>query len=343
MSQRRCCCDSGSDRCSCPSNEDQFNGLSCNCTTYDCDSPPTALAACCDKVWTITASMDGLLYSPDSYSVFGAADSISLATIADTWFPSAPPSCSYCSGFCTAGITSNDLVTYQSVSPCATPGSTLVRFVASPSACTSSGRIVAERYAPTTCFDSNGCWVDPYMQKYVPTRFHGTYSATFKWAVKSGNTRTPTVCTLPGVYVTNANVGKLTATSDCGMGLSSFDIVCTTVNGVAYFIITIQWTPLIDATVCGSVFGGDPCTGGTAPAATTVNDMAWGTKFNVTPTGCAAYPTNACIIRYRIPVSANPANQPCGIRAGTYSAYEIVNPLFFTSASLAAAPTLTVA
>lgn len=266
-------------------------------------------------------------------------------------WPTLFPSCVDCQtyGPCTYGNTADDWVSSQRNFPCANPGIDFHKFVATPTNCSLAPRIFAERYAPNTCGDASGCWVNAYMEKFVPTRFHGTYTATFKWAVGGANTRTPTVCRPAGVYVTPGTIQRLGATSNCGMNTSNFEIVCTTINGVAYFIVTIVWTPLIDATVLGPDFaaaGGTGCSGTTPPTAISATNLAWGTTFNVGggfgPIGVIAIGNPAYIVRYRIPVSATPANQPCGIRLGTYDAYDVVNPSLFTTASLAASPTLTI-
>lgn len=339
MSRRRCCCEEVTS-CSCPSNSSKFVVGSCGCDTFDCDSPPAGLAGCCTQVFTIDASLEGLLYSPASYSNCNVSDVVTVDEINDIWYPGAPPTCIPCQGAgpCTAGATADDYVAYQQNWPCCTPGSTVRRFKYSPTNCNLLPRVTAERYAPAVCLDANNCWVNPYMERFVPTSFHGTFQATFKWTVKAGNTRTPTACTAAGVYATNANIQKLTATSDCGMTNASYDIVCTTIQGIAYFVITIIWTPMIDAVVRGPSFGGNPCSGINPPGSTTLANAAWGTTFGSSAIGCSPVPTNGIGIRYRMAVAANPANQPCGIRLGKYDSYEIVNPLYFTDASLKASP-----
>lgn len=349
MSRRRtCCCDESSLYCSCPTNESGYVGTSCQCTNLNCNSPPTGLAACCTQVFNISASCDGMLYSPGAYSVFNAGDSTTVAMISDTWAPASPASCVVCAGggSCTTGATSNDFVNFQTAYPCRTyPVSPYMinRFMATPTNCTLSGPVpYAQRYAPTVCLDSNFCWVNAYQESWVPTRYHGTYSASFKWQVNSPNNRKPTVCNESNYN--SVNITKLSASSNCGMDVSSFEIVCKTIGGRAYFIVQLVWTPLMDATVTGPGFGGNACSGSTPPSAVTQTNLTYGTYFATGAfgtIGCGDVPVSAVIVRYRIPVGL-PASQPCGIRLGTYEPYEIGNSTIFTAASLGAFPSITV-
>lgn len=347
MSRRRCCCDVSSLFCSCPTNDSGYVGTACLCSLLNCNSPPSGLASCCSQVFNISATCDGMLYSPDSYSVFNAGDSTTVGMVPDVWAPGAPPSCSICSGSCTAGASANDFVNFQTNSPCRTyPTSPWMinRFMATPTNCTSAGPVpYAERHAPNTCFDANGCWVNAYLEYFVPTRYHGTYNASFKWQVIGANSRRPTVCN--ETNYNSVNITKLSASSDCGMTIGSFEIVCKTIGGQAYFIVQLVWTPLMDANVRGPNFGGGSCSGTTPPSAVNQTNLTWGTTFSTSPPfgaiGCSPVSTSAVIVRYRIPVGA-PSSQPCGIRLGTYAPYEIANGTIFTTASLGAFPSLTI-
>lgn len=341
-----CCCNESSLFCSCPTNTSGYVGTACSCVDLNCNSPPPGLAACCTQVFSITASCDGMLYSPNSYSIYEAGNSTTAAMIPDTFQPGLPVFCGSCTGTCTSGASANDFVNFGTSFPCRTyPFTTpymINRFMATPSNCGGIGtKPFAERYSPDVCFDASGCWTNAYLQFFVPTRYHGTYSASFIWKVGAGNFREPTVCN-PTNFNT-PNITRISSSSNCGMQITSFEIVCKIISGQAYFIVQLVWTPLMDATVRGPDFGGGSCTGVNPPTAQNQTNLAYGSTFSGSPNGCAPVPVAAAIVRYRLPVGL-PASQPCGIRLGTYVAYEMNGiGTTFTSASLAMFPPITVA
>lgn len=334
-----CCCGALTPCCPCPGRSPPFD-CGCGSCTVDCNNPPAGLAGCCTKVFTITATMDGMLYGISSYSNWNLTDAMIADIIPGT---GTLRSCVDCSGSCTYWMTPNDLYEETINYFCHFPGD-VQRFAASPTNCSRASLPYGERYFPSLCYSGlNNCTRTPYMQMWKPNRFHGTFNASFVWATTPPNTRNMSVCNLSN-YVTPASVQRLSATSDCGMTTASFDIVCKLADdGNHYFVVTLQWTPLMDVDVIGPLFGGSSCSGGTPPTVQTLNNQAWGTKFN-TGSGFGGpdpVPTNL-LVRYRIPVSTNPADQLCGIRLGTYAPYEIQGTQY-ASTSLGAFPSITIA
>lgn len=344
--RRRCCC-TGSDRCSCPSNASGFTPAgSCSCNTVNC-ATSGPLQSCCTRQWTVSASCDGMLYSPNAYTVFRDGDPVTADVVADTWAPGAPPSCVWCatSGPCTAGNTPNDLVSFNTGWPCRTYPSlpwTIQRFVASPSGCQSWMTAVTplgERFSPDACTGPDGCWVSPHLSSWRPQRYRGSMGATFKMLVSGANRVTPTLCNLSG-YV-SVNIQKLSTTSDCAMANASWDITCKVLSGRAYFVLQVAWTPLIDYVAYGHTWLGCDESG---PRQQSFSGVAWpGPGWSFAPAGCSTVPPNAILVRYRMPVSAAAGAHACGVGTGTYEPYEVANPAYYHASSLAAFGPATVA
>ena len=349
MSRRRCCCGGSNLFCSCPTNASGYVGTACQCTLLDCDNPPAGLAGCCTQVFTISATCSGMLYAQNAHCVFNAGDSTTVAMIPDIWAPATPAACNVCAGLgpCTTGSTANDFTSFQTNYPCRSFPITpymINRWMATPTNCTFTGPIPwAQRYAPNVCLDANFCWVNAYMESFVPTLYHGTYNATFKWQVIGTNSRRLTVCNSSNYN--SVNITKLSASSNCGMDITSFEVVCKTIDGQAYFIVQLAWTPLMNVTLTGPSFGGNSCSGPTPPSAINQSNLTYGTGFTTGgfgPIGCGSVPIATVFIRYRIAVGA-PGDQPCGIRPGTYAPYEIFDPTNnFHISTLGAFPSLTV-
>lgn len=72
--------------------------------------------------------------------------------------------------------------------------------------------------------------------------------------------------------------------------------------------------------------------------------VAWpGPGWSFAPAGCSTVPTNAILVRYRMPVSAAAGAHACGVGTGTYEPCEVANPAYYHDSSLAAFGPATVA